>query len=337
MHGKDESILHYYEKKGQEINTFSESVKKLLDANSSLLSPDVSLNSVEVSQDSEMVYFGGTSLNPASMLRQPVLYACTFDSTLRLIDKLVSEDNDLGIPVVMKRFPGYEILAIGCAKHVLITNFQNNKLSRVKKIENVHPEFSIDLAINHNTIYSKGLKDSCIRIIKFIPYNLNTSTLTTVSDIGAVNHPSPTQTIPPPSSSIHPLPKTFAPIRYSEYKQKNYQLEVSGMLEKVTINRNGTVLYTGGGTGCNILKLDSLSHNYIQVKNEHISKVCCFGIKSTKSGHLLVQEPTTNDLLVLKSSGQEIYRYSAAVKFSFRSLLSPSRYIHTKSALLRRK
>ncbi len=42
-----------------------------------------------------------------------------------------------------------------------------------------------------------------------------------------------------------------------------------------------------------------------------------FGIKSTPSGHLMVQETSTNDLVVYTAVGKEIVRQASAIKFEF--------------------
>jgi len=109
----------------------------------------------------------------------------------------------------------------------------------------------------------------------------------------------------------------FTPIKYNEYNASELIFDTTGNLEKLAISKNGTLIYAGGGTGCNLLKYDEPTRKYLQVKNDLIPKISAYGMKSTKSGHLLVQEPTTNDIVVYKSSGQEQIRYSAAVKFTF--------------------
>lgn len=42
-------------------------------------------------------------------------------------------------------------------------------------------------------------------------------------------------------------------------------------------------------------------------------------MKSTPSGYLLVQEASSNSLIVLSSQGQEKVRYNAATRFDFRN------------------
>jgi hypothetical protein len=276
---------------------------------------DVSINSCEVSGRGDVVYFGGIA-NTSSTSKGPVAYSCQFDRNFRTIDKHILEDTDVNIPVVMRRVPGYEILVLGCAKHLVILSHERGRFEKLKKIDNVHTDFCSDLAIRSNIIFSRGLKEEGIKKIQFGPSQLNVSTMNN-STIYASTLPSQPTNIPPPATIVSPAPKTFVPTKYQEYKQKNHNLNASGLLEKISVNRNGTLIYAGGGQGTNILKFDPLAQDYVQVTNNFIGKVQCFGLKATKSGHVMIQEPTTNDLVILKSSGQEQLRFSAAVKFSF--------------------
>lgn len=59
--------------------------------------------------------------------------------------------------------------------------------------------------------------------------------------------------------------------------------------------------------GEKLLKLVDLSH---------LAKKA-FSIRSTPSGHLLIQEETSNDLLILDSEGNETTRFKAKAKFGF--------------------
>lgn len=45
-------------------------------------------------------------------------------------------------------------------------------------------------------------------------------------------------------------------------------------------------------------------------------------MKSTPSGHFMIQEPTTNDLVVMTSLGKEVARFNSAMKFNFRKIES---------------
>lgn len=212
-----------------------------------------SLNSLEVDQTGNVVFLGGTVIAPNEKDRTPTIYACQMNRNLTPVDQLLlSQDKDCGIPIVMKRFPGHDTLAVGCAKHIVFAGFKNKKFERLGRIDNVHNEFTLDMALKGPIIYSKGMKESQIKMIK-------------LGDAPVKSAP-PAPAVQP--IAVEPVPPKPVPTKYGKYEANQIIFDVTGELEKVTVGRQGQLVYAGGAQGLNLLKYDNNQASYMQVKSE---------------------------------------------------------------------
>lgn len=237
--------------------------------------PVTSVNSLETSTNGGFVYVGGVSSEQTlqGSTQRTVIYALSFDKTLRQIDKLVLPDVDTATPTRLRRFPGYEYLAVGCLRCLLIVGVESGKLKRLARIENTHPEFVTDLAIKGDTIYLKGNTESLVKIIKFAAPKISQFQAQPIT-IPPANNP-PTQQ----SNLNQPSPNTVAmsnlvqsqmvpsPNRSYQYTANKIEFDVAGSLEKVTLSKTGKLIYAGGSIGMNLLKYENESKKYLQVKN----------------------------------------------------------------------
>ncbi len=205
-----------------------------------------------------MVYIAGTTSGPANN-KMPTIYACQFNSTLKVMERLILEDVDIIFPVVLKRMPGYEYLAMGGSRHILIIQFVGNHFVKLRRIDNVHQDFIGDMAWKQNILYSKGLKESMVKVIRFMPPLLPAPTQAVSQNVSMINT-TPTKL---ESSTITTTPK-----RYNNFTANKIQFDVYGQLEKVTVSKNGKLLYVGGANGVNLLKHEDNGDQYLQLKNE---------------------------------------------------------------------
>lgn len=251
---KDETFISYYERTGPKFDLVGSTEKQLVEQ------ACTSLNSLEVSLDGAVVFLGGTSMfNGAKCL---TFYARHFNKSFSEIDKLVLQDAELSLPIVMRRIPGYDLIVVGCFKHLLVVEYNQRKLKVVARIENVHTDFCVDLAIRGNTIYSKGIKEAIVKVINF----------------DATPNPVP------------PLMQSSVVSKYPDFVPNRIIFDVDGALEKVTLNTIGTLIYTGGGQATNLLKFDDFRKQYLQVKND--VSVCPHFKDVAKDQRILDEEHT---------------------------------------------
>jgi hypothetical protein len=230
---KDETFISYYERTGPNFELIGSTDKQLIEQNCT------SLNSLEVSLDGGAVFLGGTSISNGA--KSITFYVRHFNKSFSEIDKLVLQDSEVTLPIVMKRIPGYDLIVVGCLKHLLILEYNLRKLKVVARIENVHTDFCVDLAVRGNTIYSKGIKEPVVKVINFNA----------------------------PPSSLHPIAQSnLAMGKYPDFVPNKIMLDLNGILEKVTLSTNGSLIYTGGGQCMHLLKFDDSKKQYFQVKNE---------------------------------------------------------------------
>lgn len=229
---KDETYISYYERTGPNFELIGSTDKQLIEPSCA------SLNSLEVSIDGAVVFLGGTSIfNGAKCI---TFYARHFNKSFSEIDKLVLQDTELTLPIVMKRIPGYDLIVVGCLKHLLVLEYNQRKLKVVARMENVHTDFCVDIAVRGSTIYSKGIKEGMVKVINFDSK----------------------------PNAIPPIMQSTIGTKYPEFVPNKILFDVDGVLEKVTLNTNGTLIYTGGGQALNLLKYDDFRKQYLQVKND---------------------------------------------------------------------
>lgn len=93
--------------------------------------------------------------------------ACQIGNGLKLMTLIDIGDNKYGRPFKIKRFSGQDIFAVGCAKHIVILKYANNRLLILKSYLDVHADFICDLCVVKNMIFSKGRGESFVRVTYF--------------------------------------------------------------------------------------------------------------------------------------------------------------------------
>ena len=217
---------------------------------------------MEVASNGSIVFVAGviSEPSPAGPVQKIVLYALSFDASLRVIDRLVLPDQGIGSPVMMKRFPGYDIFAVGFYKLIVIAGFEAGKLKRYARIEDVHTDYISDFVVKKDTLYSKGIKENKVKVLKFGQMN--------ISAFQASTFPATTNQAQPLNQTPSTLTtSTIVPSKYQQHKLNRIEFGISGILEKVSLSKTGKLIYAGGSSGMNLLKFDDQSQKYLQVKN----------------------------------------------------------------------
>ena len=230
------------------------------------------MNSLETSTNGGFLFVGGVlaEQTPQGPLQKTVVYALSFDKTLRQIDKLVLPDTDTATPTRIKRFPGYELLAVGCLRSLLILGVESGKLKRIARVDNTHPEFVTDLAIKADTVYLKGNTEAQVKVIKFASPKISQFQAQPVSvppaqtQQSGLNQPAPNTVA---ASNLVQSQMLANPAKTYTYTASKIEFEVAGSLEKVALGKAGKLIYAGGSIGLNLLKYENESKKYLQVKN----------------------------------------------------------------------
>ena len=123
---------------------------------------------MEVSGDGKVAFLAGSSMG-ASNIKMPTLYSCHFDKMFKVIDRMILDDVDMIFPVVLKRMPGHSYLAMGGSRHIILVQYIGDKFIKLKRIDNVHTDFVGDMVFNRNVLYSKGVKEPMVKVIRFDP------------------------------------------------------------------------------------------------------------------------------------------------------------------------
>ena len=122
----------------------------------------ISASSIDSDLSGRHVIIGGTSEN-----ENIYFAACQTINGLKMVAVMDVSENKYGRPFKIKRMSGHDIFAVGCAKHILMIKFTNNRLHLVKSFLDVHSDLIYDLCVVKNMIFSKGRGESFIRVIYF--------------------------------------------------------------------------------------------------------------------------------------------------------------------------
>lgn len=240
-----------------------------------------------------------------------------------------------GAPNVMKRLKGTEILIIGCYSHFAIVEHKNGSLYHLSTLRDVHDGPICDFVFAKTILYSKAANENQIKITKFGNNPGAESADPGAKDPNAVNNSRVPQSPSIHNSSANPRSPTIPPSQRNNLNKSHLQqifdfsnprinkIKVENFkdLEKVMVSENGNKLYAGG-KGLHIferrngvytpLAIDRTGGNF---KANPANPF--FSIRSTPSGHVLLQVPVTNDLRVVSSVGKEITRHNGLQRLTF--------------------
>lgn len=262
----------------------------------------------------------GLEANPQGGLDKPKVIAVQFDRHLRHLGSVHPVQQDYRRINRMRRIKGEEVMVLGCHKHFsLIENVGKGELREIYSVANVHKDDVLDFEFKDRYMYSRGQYETDIKVTEF----------------GV--KPTPPPVMEPqmaPVPIIPPLPlvdENFKPIVYQKNKYelfKRFKIDcsfVTESFEKITVGSKGNRVYAGG-KGLYVFEKDAVQDDKYKVLNyEGNEKKRFFSLKGTKSGHILAQEATTNDLMVMDNTGDVLMRNKGTQPCEFGTICLTSR------------
>lgn len=211
-----------------------------------------------------IAYLAGTSANNQKA-KIPTIWACDFNSGLAVRAKtFIGEEVDQN-PFVVKRFPSYEILAIGCMKNMYIMEYNqtNQTFSPLAKLPNLHSDIIADICIKNEKIYSKGLKESFVRVTEFGP-RIRNDLLMNPAFTSALQ-----SQLQSPIATTSQLPSSLPDerVRYRQSQISKITSNAPQSLEKITLSKTARVIYAGGGAGIVMFKYNEQFQQYQRMPN----------------------------------------------------------------------
>lgn len=246
-------VLHYYQR---ERHNFTQFTKKL-----KIFFPRFyCINSTEINSEGNLLYLAGLEKTRENTPGKIILAVCEFKETLDIVTWMkISSDDSYGIPTVLKRVKGSEVLLIGCNGHIIVLEFleKNRKIVKIGEMNDIHDNQISDLAFNKKVIYSKAINEDKVKIIEL-----------DVPDFDKIH--SFKQDLR--SGEVHR-------IRYNLKKTERISVNKSTKLEKIAITENGKTIYTGGG-GLSILKYRDKKYNEFYSNLEKSNEI--FNLKKNR-------------------------------------------------------
>lgn len=249
------TILHYYERQDQNITIMSEVDRKVLEP---LL---VSLNSAEVSSNGNFAYLGGLSMKDQTT-KVPTLYVCEFNRGFKIRAKEILDEPNSKQPIVMRRFPSYEILAIGLYQTLILVEFDENtnKVQKLARIPNYHSDYIAGMAIKGEKIFTKSLGEKFVKVMYF-GSKMDQSVLMNPALTSALN----SALNPSPIAETSRLPENLPPetIRYRQSQQSRIPINTECVFEKIALSKTARAIYVGGSSGVDMLKFNDQSQQFV--------------------------------------------------------------------------
>lgn len=257
---------------------------------------------MEVSGDASTAYIAGLEVNPQGGPDRPKVVAVRFDRHLNQLGSVYPTQQDYKRINRMRRIKGEEVMVLGCNRHFsLIENVGKGDLKEIYSVANVHKDDILDFEFRDRFMYSRGEHETDIKVTEF--------------GVKKAPPPPPVEVAPPMLPPPLPLiDENFKPIVYQKNKYelfKRFKIDcsfVTESFEKIAVGSKGNRVYTGG-KGLYVFDKDPVQDDKYKVLNyEGNEKKRFFSLKATKSGHIMAQEATTNDLMVMDNTGEVIMR-----------------------------
>lgn len=229
--------------------------------------------------------------------------ACTFDKNLKVLSGLELDSLDYQRVNRMRRIRGEEIMILGCNKHFSFVENEkpSNQLKEINKLQNVHTADIVDFEMWDKYLYSRGDRETDIKVTEF-------------GKVKPVEAPPKIEILPPQD----PKPVVFKSSKYEKFKRLKIDCSfIKDSFEKVAVAAKGTRVYAGG-KGLFIFEKDPVDEAKYKVLNyEGNENKRFFGLKAARSGHVIMQEATSNDLVVADFTGEEQMRHKGTQKAQF--------------------
>ena len=115
-----------------------------------------------------------------------------------------------------------------------------------------------------------------------------------------------------------PKPMIFVQSKYEKFVRFKVDCSfISNSFEKIAVAAKGNRVFAGG-KGLYVFEKDSVDESKYHVLNyEGNENKMFFGLKAARSGHFIIQEASSNDLIIVDNTGEEIMRKVGSQKAVF--------------------
>lgn len=279
--GPQNYIVHYYEDTSLDL-AFAKPVGAVF--------PSMyKLTCMDTSYDEKLVYIGGRAMLN-SIEGGAVVIAAEFNDTLREVSSCLLTDLDYGTPHRLQRVSGTELIIVACDRHFAILDFRGGSLIQIARVANVHDNEITDFIIRGKFLYSKAFNEPLIKSTEF-----NTP--------GGVL-PAPVVSRPTPVNNV-----SRGAYNYGNFNTQKFGFAGMDDLHKVAVSTDGQRVFSGGrglhrfDTAGGVLRPIEIDTTKGEFSNlTIIVDINFFGIKTTSNKDLAIQEPTTNNMVVLSEA-----------------------------------
>lgn len=208
----------------------------------------------------------------------------------------------------MRRVKGEEVLVLGCHQHFSLVDTESNSLKEIMTLPNVHSGDIVDFELHDWYLYSRGRHESDVKVTTF-------------------------GVVPPPKATlskseiflpmVEAKPKVFVTSKYDKFKRFKIDCGfINDSFEKIAVSAKGNRVFAGG-KGLFVFEKDTTDDSKYHVLNyEGNDKKRFFGLKAARSGHFIMQESTTNDLVIMDNTGEEVMRRVGSQKAVFEQTMA---------------
>lgn len=264
-----------------------------------------SFSTMEINQKGDRVYLAG--IEPTPRGDKPKLISVSFDKQLKLQNSMPLTSEDYKRVNRIRRVKGEDVLVLGCDKHFSVVEDQQNQLKEIGPVKDIHSGPILDFEMHDKFLFSRGDKESDVKVTTF----------------GIEKKPpeiiAPVEAKPPEIlAPIESKPVVYETTKYEKFVRFKIDCSfITESFEKIAVGAKGNQIYAGG-KGLYIFEKDKADDTKFKVLTyEGNKEKRFFGMKATRSGHILMQEAVTNDLVVLDHTGDEILRHKGFQKARF--------------------
>jgi hypothetical protein len=270
---------------------------------------------MEVSSDGSIAYIAGHEESSSGNDKLKVI-AISFDRALRQLGNIELTNLEYLRVNRMKRIKGEETLILGCNKHFAIVDVENKNFREIANIPNVHTGNILDFELRDKYLYSKGSSESAVKVTTF---GVKKEIVPVVEQVKPVSRPG------------SPKPIVFKQSKYESFKRTKIDCPfIQEPFEKLAVSGKGNRLFAGG-KGLYIFEKDEVDElKYKVLSFEGNEKKMFFALKGTVKGYVLIQEQTSNDMVLLDETGDEVQRFKGGNKAIFSTSFVTSRIFRDK-------
>lgn len=278
--GPENYIIHYYEDSIDTNVAYAKPVGQVI--------PSMyELTAIEVASDESRVYIGGKAIVDGRA-GAPVVIACAFDEYLNETAAHLLDDLDYNVPRRIVRKEGTEILFVGCDRHIAILEYVGGRLVQLSSLPNVHDNPITDMVTRGRFLYSTAYGEPFIKSTEF---NMG----------GGAGGPMSSGIVNGPPGGVRVNPNS----RYGSFQTDKFSYAGLDDLHKVESSDDGARVFAGGkglhrfdtaGSQLNPIEIDVNKGKFYHSNQIDINY---FGLKATPNNMLMIQEPNTNNLVVL--------------------------------------